>query len=118
MATARDVVTLAFRRASLLSLADDLPAEDFAFGKTVLEAQVAEAAETWATDLMDGWLPDSIPAKATMGLSGLVAAETAPVMGGTPPEPRSRALARLRAFLFPDDRDETPDDFDAASSYY
>ena len=119
MKTARDIVTLAFQRASILGLGETLAAEDYEYGKAVLEGQVAEAAKTLDTDKMDGWLPDAIPEEARMGLSGMVAAEIASVAGGTVPEPRSRALGRLKAFLFPDDRDEEDTAaVDPASSYY
>ena len=51
---------------------------------------------------------DSTPQAALLPLSYLLATEIAPHYQ-VPSEPRSRAMMRLRAYLFPDDREDRRD---------
>lgn len=104
------VIEMAHRRLGLLSVDETVTADQDAFAGMTLDAlfeelkTVREMAFTWSL----GEVPDA----AFLPLSYLLATEIAPHYD-VASESRARALARLNAYAFPDDRDyrrDTDDD--------
>ena len=104
--TTLDVVKMACRRIKILSV-DEVPSADqYEFASEVLASLFAEVKEVHGMPFT--WTTDTTPDAAFLPLSYLLAVEIAPHYG-MPTEPRSRAMGRLRAYAFPDDRTDSRD---------
>ena len=104
--TKREVVSLALRQLGVLAADEQASADQFNYAGDVLDAVFAEenAVQGWGFV----WTMNAVPDGAALGLAQLLAAEIAPhYMVGSPP--RSRGIARLRAFAFPDNREDRAD---------
>lgn len=102
----REIVALALRHVGVLASDEQPSADQYDYAGDVLDAVFAEenAVQGWGFT----WDTDTVPDGAAMGLSQLLAAEIAPHYM-VPGPPRSRGIARLRAFAFPDDRADPAD---------
>lgn len=98
--TSLEVIAEAHRRLNVLSVDED-PSEDMiSYGGTVLDAALAEETVTFTRD--------EVPDSAYRALAWLMAADMA-VHYERPAEGRGRALTRLHAALYPDDRTDRRD---------
>lgn len=99
--TRLDVVQQAHRRLGVLSADEEASADQIAFAGEVLDALFAEVNAVQGLGFT--WDLASVPDAAFLALSGLLATEIAPHYE-IASEPRSRAMARLRAYALTDDR--------------
>ena len=101
-----DVINIALRRLKILS-ADNAATADMAdYAGDILDSLFAEVKEVHAMPFT--WTLAATPSAALLPLGYLLAVEVAPHYN-QPSEPRSRAMARLRAYAFPDDRTDRRD---------
>jgi hypothetical protein len=105
MATAADVIELAFRRLGIKAEGEDLTADQAAYADAVMRSVWAEINTTAPV----GWWPDDVPADALVPLANLLAAEIGPSYG-VPSEPRGQAMIRLLAVIRLDNRTDKPTD--------
>lgn len=96
-----DVIQHAHRILGILAADQEATADQEAYAGEVLDAVFAEV--NTVEGLGFTWDLTAIPDEAFLGLSGLLASEIAPHYG-LPAAPRSRSIARLRAYALPDDR--------------
>lgn len=106
MPTRLDVIQTALRRIQVLSADEPADADMVAYAGDLLDGLFAEAKEVQGMPFT--WALDSTPAAARLPLGYLLAVEVAPHYG-RPAERRSTAMARLRAYAFPDDREDPRD---------
>lgn len=104
--TKLDVTQMALRRLGVLASDEEASADEYAFVTETLEALFEELKVV--RGMAFSWALDETPEAAFLPLSYLLATEVS-VHYGIPAEPRSRALARLNAYAFPDDRDDRRD---------
>lgn len=100
-----EIINYAVRRLSLKSLHDSATAEQYAYASKSLDALFSELVDD---GLNVDWTPDTAPEAVRRPLGWLVAVDIAPQFS-LASEPRSRAMGRLRAALFPDDRTDRRD---------
>ncbi len=104
--TTLDTVQMALRRLGILS-ADETPsADEYSFSTATLETLFEELKDIHGMAFT--WTLDVVPDNAFLPLSHLLAVEISQHYG-VQAEPRTRALARLNAVAFPDDRDDRRD---------
>ena len=106
MPTRLDVINSALRRIAIISVREEAEADMVLYAGGVLDSlfdelkTVHKMAFTW--DL------SATPDAVALPLAYLLATEIAPHYE-RPSEPRSRAMARLNAYAFPDDRTDSRD---------
>ncbi len=105
MATKTDILRHAFRRIAVVASDEALTADQADYAGDTLDLLVPELAYSHgvtvsATAPSDGYV---------LPLAYLLAVEIAPHYLVAPPEPRSRAIMRLRAALLSDDRPDSRD---------
>lgn len=103
---ALEVIAMAHRRLGLLSADEQVSADQSAFAGDVLEGMFAEIKEVQGMQF--AWGINEVPLAAFLPLSYLLAAEIAPHYE-VASEPRHRAMARLRAYAFPNDLPDSRD---------
>lgn len=106
MPTRLDVIQTALRRIQVLSADEPADADMVAYAGDLLDGLFAEAKEVQGMAFT--WTLDETPAAARLPLGYLLAVEVGPHYG-RPVERRSTAMARLRAYAFPDDREDVRD---------
>lgn len=106
MPTKTDVINTALRRIQVLSADEPADKDMIAYAGSLLDGVFAEVNEVQGMAFT--WALDATPAAAHLPLAYLLAVEVAPHYG-RPAEPRSRAMGRLRAYAFPDDRTDSRD---------
>lgn len=104
--TKLEVVAQAHRHLGLLSADETASADQDAYAGSILDALFAEM--NLVQNMQFTWTVDETPDAAFLPLSGLLATEIAPHYG-VASEPRSRAIMRLRAYAFTDDRTDSRD---------
>jgi len=105
--TSTDVVSEALRRIRVLGVGDTPAGDDATTGKDALDALFAELnAEPHAMGFT--WTVETVPDAIFRPLAWLLAVDLAQTYQEQA-EPRSRAMMRLRAYAFPDDRDDRRD---------
>lgn len=107
MATKSDVINLAHRRLAVASADEEVTADQFVYAEDVLTGLFAELQSVHETAFP--WTLDDVPEVAKLALSDVLAAEIAPHYTVQPPMSRARAVLRLRAVAFPDDRPDSRD---------
>lgn len=105
--TKSDVVAEAHRRLSVLSVDETPSADQDTYGGIQLDALFAELNAP-PHSMGFTWTVETVPDAAFRPLAWLLASEMAAhyTVSG---ERRSRAMARLRGYAFPDDRDDRRD---------
>lgn len=112
--TRLEVVQQAHRRLGVLSVDEEPTDDQFVYASDTLDA-VFEECKT-VQGMAFTWALDAVPDAAFLALSNLLAVEIAPHYE-VAAEPRHRAMGRLRAYAFPDDRpDERDSDEDGIVS--
>jgi len=100
--TRSDVISAALRRIGVLAADEAAEADAEAYAGEALDALFAEVKQVHAMPFT--WTLEETPDAAFLPMAYLLATEIAPHYE-RPSEPRSRAMGRLRAYAFPDDRD-------------
>lgn len=106
MATKRDVINTALRRVQVLAGDEPADADMYAYAGDLLDGIFAEVNSTQGMAFT--WTLDDTPTAARLPLAYLLAVDVGPHYG-RPVENRSVAMARLRAYAFPDDRTDSRD---------
>lgn len=101
-----DVIQMALRRIKVLSADEAADADMFAYAGDILDALFAEVISVHGMAFT--WTLDETPSAAFLPLSFLLAVEVGPHYN-RPTERRSTAMARLRAYAHPDDREDSRD---------
>lgn len=107
--TAQAVLTRAFRRAGVADAEEDLQGHQYATGLDIMQGIIDELRTLHGASIT--WTADTVPDGVFLPLAYAVAVEIGPEYGQPPRETRAQALLRLRAALFPDDR-QTRADYD------
>lgn len=104
--TQLDVVAMAHRRLGILAT-DEVPTADMDdYASDTLEALFEELQVSHGMSFT--WTLATVPEAAFLPLSYLLATEIAPHYE-VPSESRAKAMGRLRAYQFPDDREDSRD---------
>lgn len=98
---------MALRRLGVVASDTAASADDAAYTGDTLDALFLEIQNTQGITIT--WTLDATPDNAFLSLSYLLATEIAPHFEVQAPEPRSKAMGRLRAALIPDDRTDDRD---------
>lgn len=107
--TKNEVIAQAHRELSILSVDEDPSADQITYAGAVLDSLFAELKEVH--EMPFTWTLEETPDAAFIPLGLCLAADiqrhyTLNLVR------RSRAIARMRAYAFPDDREELPADYD------
>lgn len=105
MATRADILRLAHRRLAILAADEALSADQEAYSGDVLDLLVSEIADAQGITVSASAPDDGY----VLALASLLAVDIAPHYLVAAPEPRSRAMMRLRAAVISDDRDDRRD---------
>lgn len=115
MATRSDVINFALRRIGVLAADELADADQVAYCGTILDGIFAELSAVHGITFT--WALSAVPAGMLAPLANYLATEIAPHFDIPAPEPRARAIGRIRAYMLPDDRTDRADtDEDGAIS--
>lgn len=105
--TSTDVISEALRRIRVLGVGDTAAGDDATTAKDALDALFAELNAV-PHSMGFTWTVETVPDALYRPLAWLLAVDLADTYQEAA-EPRSRALLRLRAYAFPDDREDRRD---------
>lgn len=106
--TAAEVVAEAHRRLAILSVDEEPSTDQATYGAASLDGLFAELLAP-PHSMGFTWVLAETPDAAYRPLAWLLATQMAAHYVVAPPEPEARAMGRLRAYAFPDDREDFRD---------